>query len=139
MLIPDRGFQLSISISGHTPSIGVSSKWIGAITLEEETLFKQAQDCLGSLVVASDLQVPLHRRAKVEGCGDIIMEVGLKSAWKAYLEGVDGPIRSLQDLVDWHAKHPVSSRSSRHDKVQLSRSRSRFIPITQDSHCWLTL
>jgi hypothetical protein len=108
--MPGRRFQSSISSHNHGPSIGVSSKWIGAITAEEETLFREAQDCLGSSVIASDLQVPLHQRAAEEGCGDIIMEVGMKAIWKLYLEGVDGSIKSLQDLVDWHAKHPVSSR-----------------------------
>lgn len=32
---------------------------------------------------------------------------GSREAWSGYLANTDGPLRSLEDIVDWHDQHPV--------------------------------
>ena len=111
VLIPGRAFQSDLSKHSKL-AIGVSSERVSAITEEEEALFSEVQDCLGDIIVAKDLRVPLHQKAKDDGCGAVLVNHALKGAWDKYFESVDGPIRSLQDIVDWHTQHPVSFRNS---------------------------
>jgi hypothetical protein len=107
VLLPNRGFQASLSSQQSPLAIGVSSERVSAITDEEETLFSEVQDCLSSFIVAKDLRVPLHLKSKEDGCAEVLVGQALKGAWDTYCEEVDGPIRSLQDIVDWHIQHPV--------------------------------
>jgi len=108
VLLPGRGFQSSLSIELPSLALGVSSERLSVITHEEEALFSEAETCLASLVIEKDIQVPLHQEAKDQNCAGVLIGQALKSAWDAYFEEVDGPIRSLQDIVDWHSQHPVS-------------------------------
>jgi hypothetical protein len=59
-------------------------------------------------IFEKDIRIPLHQEAKDQDCADVLIGQALKGAWDAYFEDVDGPIRSLQDIVDWHSQHPVS-------------------------------
>ena len=108
VLIPGRGFQAGSTTSHPELAIGVSNERISAITEEEEALFIEVQDLLGPMITARDIRVPLHKEAKDEGCVNVLVGQPLKEAWDAYLRDVDGPIRSLQDIVNWHSQHPVS-------------------------------
>lgn len=108
VLIPGNGFCSGLLTKQPGLSIGISSERLAPITDEEEALFTQVQDRLSSITGAKDVRVPQHKQAKDEGCADVIMETGLKEAWKTYLKDVDGSIRSLQDLVNWHSEHPVN-------------------------------
>jgi hypothetical protein len=140
VLIPEEGFRSSLSTVSAKLSIGVSSEHLSRITPEEESLFGQAQDCLSSIITAKDVRVPLHKRAGEADYANIMMDQGLKTAWDGYLKGVGGPMRSLQDVVDWHSQHPVSSRNWGFPSGSLLKpSPSLFIPITRDNHCWLKL
>lgn len=109
VLTPGRGFQSGLYNQQSTLSIGVSNERVSAITEEEEALFSEVRDCLSSIIVARDLRVPLHQKAKDDDCAGILVTQALKGAFDKYLKGVDGPMRSLQDIVDWHSQHPVSS------------------------------
>lgn len=108
VLMPDRGFQSRLSLERSTLSIGVSGQRFGPITIEEEALFSQAQDCLGGIVTLHNAQLPLHKLAEEEGCVYLLMQMGMKDAMAKYLEGVEGDVKSLQDIVDFHSQHPVS-------------------------------
>jgi hypothetical protein len=107
VLSPDRAFQQSITDVGTKLSVGVICEQFDA-TKEVDGLFRLAEDCLGSIIGPRDLRLPMLKRAREEGCAQIIMAQGLKSAWATYFEGVDGPMQSLEDVVNWHAQHPVS-------------------------------
>ena len=112
VLIPERGFMSSLSTEKPKLSIGVSSERLSDITSEEEDLFRQAQDCLSTIISAKDVRVPLHKQAGEADYANIMMDQGLENAWDEYLKGVDGPIRSLRDVVEWHSLHPVSTLES---------------------------
>jgi len=108
VLLPNRAFESSLKIESSLLAIGVSSERVSVITEEEETLFSEVQTCLACFIVEKDIRIPLHQEAKDQDCAGVLIGQGLKGAWDAYLEEVDGPIRSLQDIVDWHSQHPVS-------------------------------
>jgi hypothetical protein len=108
VLLPDQAFQSSLDNKSSSLAIGVSSERVSVITEEEESLFSEVQTCLASFIVKKDIRIPLHQEAKDQNCAGVLIGQALKGAWDAYFEDVDGPIRSLQDIVDWHLQHPVS-------------------------------
>lgn len=112
VLIPEGGFRSSLSTEKPKLSIGVSSERLSHITPEEENLFRQAQDCLSSVIITKDVRVPLHMQAGEADYANIMMDQGLVNAWDGYLKGVDGPMRSLRDVVEWHSLHPVGTYNS---------------------------
>jgi len=115
-------FRSGLTTAKPGLSIGVSSVGLEDITAEEKLLFSQATQCLSSIITAKDIEVPLHRRALHDGCGQTIMTQGLEVAWATYLRGVDSPMNSLQDVVNWHSDHPVSSskRSGKTERIALN-------------------
>lgn len=136
VLIPGRAFQSNLSKHPGL-AIGVSSERVSAITEEEEAFFSEVQDCLSDIIVAKDLRSTLHQKAKDNNCGAVLVNHALKGAWDKYFENVDGPIRSLQDIVDWHSQHPVSFRNlTTAGDIELKCRTSHSIPITQDSRPW---
>ena len=119
MLIPGRDFQANLSTSGFQLSIGVCNVWLGRSTPEKKALFGQATKSLSSIITAEDIEVPLHKRADHDDIANVMMTHGLKAAWAEYLSGVDGPMKNLQDVVNWHSEHPVSFRT---EAIAISRS-----------------
>jgi Asp-tRNA(Asn)/Glu-tRNA(Gln) amidotransferase A subunit family amidase len=109
VLIPEGGFMSSLSTEKPKLSIGVSSERLSHITSEEEDLFHQAQDYLSSVITTKDVRVPLHMQAGEADCANLMMDQGLVNAWDGYLKGVDGPMKSLRDVVEWHSLHPVGA------------------------------
>jgi hypothetical protein len=108
VLLPGRDFGILTKEPETDLSIGVSSERIVDGSAEEEELFLSAQACLGHLISARELRIDLHQEVMEEGHPDTIIRAESSGAWDTYLEGVSGPIRSLQDLVEWHSRHPVS-------------------------------
>jgi Asp-tRNA(Asn)/Glu-tRNA(Gln) amidotransferase A subunit family amidase len=99
VLIPEGGFMSSLSTEKPKLSIGVSSERLSHITSEEEDLFHQAQDYLSSVITTKG----------EADCANLMMDQGLVNAWDGYLKGVDGPMKSLRDVVEWHSLHPVGA------------------------------
>lgn len=108
VLLPGRDLGIPPKEPRTDLFIGVSSERIVDCSAEEEALFLSAQACLGQFISARELRIDLHQEVLEEGHSDTIMRAELRGSWDRYLEGVSGPIRSLQDLVKWHSRHPVN-------------------------------
>ena len=114
VLLPGRSFLDTLHQSDESGSgpvkIGVSNERFEEITPEDQDMFSHAQRLLGHMVVEEDVRVELHKEVKESGGGfvaGVTLQSGLAPALEAYLDDTEGPMRTLQDIVNWHDQHPV--------------------------------
>lgn len=128
VLMQGEGFHSGL-ISQGICVIGVSGQRSNDISVEEEALFFEVQDCLRPLIGSSDLRLDSYKQIMENNDAWTIMNAELKAAWKDYLYGVAGPIRCLEDLVQWHSNHPVGSTT-----VNDSSKAESFYPSNPGQH-----
>lgn len=134
ILIPNQDYRSKFHSGLSTLSIGIGGP--ANHTLEEQNLYRKAQDCLASgdkvHIVAHEIQFNLLQQATSENSAVTIMSAGLERAMGEYLTGVSGPIRTLRDIVNWHSMHPVSLDRTKWWETDISR-RNLSVQRIQDS------
>lgn len=70
-------------------------------------MYEEVVQHLGDMVKKSMVEMENLMELDKEWYVIQLFNVWQRKEWDRYLEGVDGPIRSLQDLVAWHEAHPV--------------------------------
>lgn len=117
--VDDIAALLDVISSGPSQYLAKSNMDTGTITLgdisqreepmsqEATSLFKEALDALGSKVRVVPVHIPSLELVSDSEAIEILWAAHSGSSWSNYLEGVDGAIKSLADLIEWHQSHPV--------------------------------
>lgn len=102
----------SMSKSPTDIAVGAGDDTMFTIDDEERIMYREAVKLLQNFIKCDDIYIEGHNEMAEQDYGSATYKATQRAEWKEYLEGCEGDLRTLSDVVDWHEAHPVGNSFS---------------------------